>query len=54
MISAQANDVGVDLALKSENRFDAASGVGTSVDVVAKEHHRIVPGHLALNFAQDV
>ena len=54
MVPAQADDLGTDLALKPENRVDAALGVWPSVDVVAKEHHGVFAGDLAPNLGENV
>ncbi len=54
MVPEEADDFGVDLALKPQNRIHASFGVRTPVDVVAQEDNRVTTASLGVNLVENV
>jgi hypothetical protein len=54
VVPTQADDSCADFGLKREHRVDTASGIGTSVDVVAEENDGVVIGELGSELAKEV
>src|SRR5262245_25779072 len=54
MIAADAHDLSLSLSTKLENRLHTFPGIGTSVDVIAEEHHGVTVLNLIADLAKQV